>query len=59
MKKILVKSLKVILIIFAIIVLLVIITFVRHKICSSNEKDLLTPLGDLVEVNGHNMSIYA
>lgn len=59
MKKILVKSLKAILIIFAIIVLLVIITFVRHKICSSNEKDLLTPLGDLVEVNGHNMSIYA
>lgn len=59
MKKILVKSLKVILIIFAIIVLLVIISFVRHKICSSNEKDLLTPLGDLVEVNGHNMSIYA
>lgn len=59
MKKILVKSLKLILIIFAIIVLLVIISFVRHKICSSNEKDLLTPLGDLVEVNGHNMSIYA
>lgn len=59
MKKILVKSLKVILIIFAIIVLLVIISFVRHKICSSNEKDLLTPLGDLVKVNGHNMSIYA
>lgn len=59
MKKILVKSLKVILIIFAIIVLLVIISFVRHKICSSNEKDLLTPLGGLVEVNGHNMSIYA
>lgn len=59
MKKILVKSLKVILIILAIIVLLVIITFVRHKICSSNEKDLLNPLGDLVEVNGHNMSIYA
>lgn len=59
MKKILVKSLKVILIIFAIIILLVIISFVHHKICSSNEKDLLTPLGDLVEVNGHNMSIYA
>ena len=58
MKKILVKSLKVILIIFAIIVLLVIISFVRHKICSSNEKDLLTPLGELVEVNGYNMSVY-
>lgn len=58
MKRILNKSLKVILIIIAIIVLFVIISFIRHKICSSNEKDLLTPLGELVEVNGHNMSVY-
>lgn len=58
MKIILGKSLKVILIIFVAIVLLVIISFVRHKICSSNEKDLLTPLGELVEVNGYNMSVY-
>lgn len=40
MKRILGKSLKVILIIFVAIVLLVIISFVRHKICSSNEKGL-------------------
>ena len=46
------------LIIFVAIVLLVIISFVRHKICSSNEKNLLTPLGELVEVNGYNMSVY-
>lgn len=58
MKRILGKSLKVILIIFVAIVLLVIISFIRHKICSSNEKDLLTPLGELVEVNGYNMSVY-
>ncbi len=58
MKRILSKSLIVILIIIAIIVLFVIISFVRHKICSSKEKDLLTPLGELVEVNGHNMSVY-
>ncbi len=58
MKRILSKSLIVILIIFAIIALFVIISVVRHKICSSIEKDLLTPLGELVEVNGHNMSIY-
>lgn len=58
MKRILGKSLKVILIIFVAIVLLVIISFVRHKICSSNEKNLLTPLGELVEVNGYNMSVY-
>ena len=45
-------------IIAAIIVLFLAISFVNHKIRSSNEKDLLTPLGELVEVNGHNMSMY-
>ncbi len=58
MKKILKNALKVVLIIAAIIVLFLAISFVNHKIRSSNEKDLLTPLGELVEVNGHNMSIY-
>ncbi len=58
MKRILRKSLIAILIIIVIIVLFVIISAVRHKICSSKEKDLLTPLGELVEVNGHNMSVY-
>ena len=58
MRKILRKTLKAVLIIAAIIVLFLAISFVNHKIRSSNEKDLLTPLGELVEVNGHNMSIY-
>lgn len=58
MKKILSKCLKVLLIIVAVIVLFVMISFVRHKICSSKEKELLVPLGELVEVNGHNMSVY-
>ena len=58
MKKVLNKTLKVVLIIIAVIVLFVVVSFVRHKICISNEKDLLTPLGELVEVNGHNMSVY-
>lgn len=58
MKKVLNKTLKVVLLIIAIIVLFVIVSFVRHKICISNEKDLLTPLGELVEVNGNNMSVY-
>ena len=58
LKKVLSKLLKVVLIIAAIILLFVIISVVRHKICSSKEKDLLTPLGELVEVNGHNMSVY-
>lgn len=58
LRKILKNALKVVLIIAAIIVLFLAISFVNHKIRSSNEKDLLTPLGELVEVNGHNMSIY-
>lgn len=58
MKKILRKFLKIILIIFSVIILFVIVSFVRHKVCSSKEMDLLTPLGELVEVNGHNMSVY-
>jgi len=58
LRKILKNALKVVLIIAAIIVLFLAISFVNHKIRSSNEKELLTPLGELVEVNGHNMSIY-
>lgn len=58
MKKVLSIALKVILTIIAVIALFVMVSLVRHKICSSREKDLLTPLGELVEVNGHNMSVY-
>ena len=58
MKKILRNILRVILIVITVIALFVIISLVRHKVCSSREKDLLTPLGELVEVNGHKMSVY-
>lgn len=58
MKRIRSKFLKVIFIIVAVIVLFIIVSFVRHKICSFRERKLLTPLGKIVEVNGHNMSVY-
>lgn len=58
MKRIRSKFLKVIFIIVAVIVLFIIVSFVHHKICSFRERKLLTPLGKLVEVNGHNMSVY-
>ena len=58
MKKILRNILRVILIVITVIALFVIISLVRHKVCSSREKDLLTPLGEVVEVNGHKMSVY-
>lgn len=58
MKRIRSKFLKVIFIIAAVIVLFIIVSFIRHKICSFRERKLLTPLGKIVEVNGHNMSVY-
>jgi len=57
-KRIRSKFLKVIFIIVAVIVLFIIVSFIRHKICSFRERKLLTPLGKIVEVNGHNMSVY-
>lgn len=58
MKRIRSKFLKVIFIIVAVIVLFIIVSFIRHKICSFRERKLLTPLGKIVEVNDHNMSVY-
>ena len=58
MKIVLKRCIKVIVIIIVILMLFLTISFIRHKICLSNEKDLLTPLGELVEVDGHDMSIY-
>ena len=58
MKRIRSKFLKVIFLIVAVIVLFIIVSFIRYKICSFRERKLLTPLGKIVEVNGHNMSVY-
>ena len=49
---------RIIVIILVLVIGFVILSVVRHKISSSREKDLLIPLGKLVEVKGHNMSIY-
>ena len=49
---------RIIVIILVLVIGFVILSVARHKISSSREKDLLIPLGELVEVKGHNMSIY-
>ena len=49
---------RIIVIILVLVIGFVILSVVCHKISSSREKDLLIPLGELVEVKGHNMSIY-
>lgn len=53
---------KVIRVMARIIVLLCIIMisiFINHKIRLNSEKDMLNPLGEMVEVDGANMSVYS
>ncbi len=52
------KGVKVLLIIFSIIIVLFLAIFINHKIQLKKEAELLTPIGQLVEVDGYNMSVY-
>ncbi len=52
------KSGKVIMIILGIIIISLILIFINHKIQLKKESVLLTPLGQMVEVDGHKMSVY-
>ncbi|MDY4077530.1 MAG: alpha/beta hydrolase [Clostridium sp.] len=49
---------KILFVIFIVIVAITLISFINHKIHSAKEKSLLVPLGNMLEVNGHKMSIY-
>lgn len=51
------KIMKVVIILLAFIVVLVAI-YINHRIQLNKEEELKTPLGKLVEVDGHQMSIY-
>ena len=53
------KILKTVLIIILIIAALFLGIYINHKIQLNKESDLRTPLGQLVEVDGKNMSIYS
>lgn len=50
---------KILFVIFIVIAAITLISFINHKIHSSQEKSLLAPLGNMIEVNGHKMSIYS
>ncbi len=52
------KGVKVVLIILSIIIVLLLSIFINHKIQLKKESELLAPIGQLVEVDGHNMSVY-
>lgn len=49
---------KIFLIIVAILVVILIVIYINHRVCLTREKELLTPIGKIVEVNGHQMSVY-
>ena len=49
---------KIFLIIVAILVVILIVIYISHRVCLTREKELLTPIGKIVEVNGHQMSVY-
>ena len=52
------KGIKVVLIALSIIVILLFAIFINHKIQLKKESELLSPMGQLVEVDGHKMSVY-
>lgn len=58
MKKVLKVTGRVLLVIVVIVVLSGVVLFANNKIQLKNEESLLTPLGELVEVDGHNISVY-
>ena len=45
-------------IIISILIILLLIVYINHQIRLNKEADLRLPLGQLVEVDGHNMSVY-
>ena len=52
------KIMRVITIIIVILAVLVLLIYINHRICLAKESALRSPLGQIVEVNGHNMSVY-
>ncbi|MBP3272771.1 MAG: alpha/beta hydrolase, partial [Ruminococcus sp.] len=58
MKKALKITGKILLGILILLLALLLVVFIYHRVMLSKEKPLLEPLGQMVEVDGNNMSIY-
>lgn len=52
------KVVKIILIVIAVLIILILATYINHQINKSKEAELISTPGQLVEVDGHNMSVY-
>lgn len=53
------KCIKVIFILVIVIIVVLVAIYINHRIQLNKEEELRTPLGELVEVDGHKMSVYA
>lgn len=52
------KIMKIIIIIIAVLVVLMLAVYIFHRVRLNKEAELRSPLGQLVEVDGHSMSVY-
>lgn len=52
------KVMKVICIIIIVLIILLLIIYINHQIHLKKETELRSPLGQIVEVDGHNISVY-
>ena len=52
------KGRKVVLITLGFIIIFLLAVYINHRIQLNKESKLLTPLGQIIDVDGHNMSIY-
>lgn len=52
------KVMKIIIIVLAVLLVVLSAIFINHRIRLNKESELRTPIGELVEVNGHKMSVY-
>ena len=52
------KFMKIIIALVIVLVIVLVASYINHRIQLNREKVLLTPLGKLVEVDGHEMSVY-
>ena len=50
---------KIVLIIMRVIVAFLILVYVNHRVQSKKEEKTLTPMGQLVTVDGHDMCVYS
>lgn len=53
------KFMKVIFVFLIVLALILLVSYINHRIQLNKEKELRTPLGELVDVDGHKMSVYA